>query len=108
MSVASLVIYANRHGASRAGLWLVGAAVLIPVSELVVSLINLLITAQIPPRPLPKLAMRDGIPAGDRTIVVVPTIVESETRLDVLFDDLEVRFLANRDPHLHFGLLADF
>src|SRR5206468_5236956 len=70
--------------------------------------INLIITAQIPPRPLPKLAMRDGIPAGDRTIVVVPTIVESEARLDVLFDDLEVRFLANRDPHLHFGLLADF
>lgn len=108
VSVASFVIYANRHGASRAGLWLVGAAVLLPVSELVVSLINLLITAQIPPRTLPKLAMRDGIPAGDRTIVVVPTIVESETRLDVLFDDLEVRFLANKDPHLHFALLADF
>jgi cyclic beta-1,2-glucan synthetase len=108
VSVASFVIYANRHGASRAGLWLVGAAVLLPVSELVVSLINLLITAQIPPRPLPKLAMRDGIPAGDRTIVVVPTIVESEARLDVLFDDLEVRFLANKDPHLHFGLLGDY
>src|SRR5262245_34143686 len=108
ISVASFVIYGARHGASRAGLWLVAVAVLLPVSELVISLINLIITAQVPPRPLPKLAMRDGIPAADRTIVVVPAIVESESRLNALFDDLEVRFLGNRDPNLHFGLLGDF
>jgi len=108
ITVASFVIYGARHGASGAGLWFVALAVLLPVSELVVSLINLIITAQVPPRPLPKLAMRDGIPAADRTIVVVPTIVESESRLDTLFDDLEVRFLGNRDPNLHFGLLGDF
>jgi cyclic beta-1,2-glucan glucanotransferase len=108
VTVASFLIYAARHGASGAGLWLVAVAVLLPVSELVISLLNLIITAQVQPRPLPKLAMRDGIPASDRTTVVVPTIVESEARLDALFDDLEVRFLANRDPHLHFGLLADF
>ncbi len=108
ITVASFVIYGARHGGSRAGLWLVAAAVLLPISELVISLINLIITAQVPPRPLPKLAMRDGIPAADRTIVVVPTIIESEARLNALFDDLEVRFLGNRDPHLHFALLADF
>ncbi len=70
---------------------------LIPVSELAISLLNLIITSQIPPRQLPKLAMRDGIPPSDRTIVVVPAIVDSEARIDALLDDLEVRFLANRD-----------
>ena len=108
VSVASFVIYAARHGASRTALWLVAAAVLFPLSELVISVVNLIVTAQIQPRPLPKLAMRDGIPESARTIVVVPAIVESEARLDALFDDLEVRFLGNRDPHLHFALLADF
>jgi cyclic beta-1,2-glucan synthetase len=108
LSVSSLLLYAHRHGASTAGLWLVAAVVVFPVSELVISLLNLIITAQIPPRQLPKLAMRDGIPARDRTVVVVPAIVGSEARLFALLDDLEVRFLANRDPHLHFALLGDF
>ena len=52
--------------------------------------------------------MRDGIPAGDRTMVVVPAIVDSEARLLSLLDELEVRFFANRDAHLHFALLTDF
>ena len=56
---------------------------LLPVSELAISLLNLIVTAQVPPRQLPKLDMRDGIPAGDRTMVVVPAIVDSEARLAV-------------------------
>ena len=108
LSVSSLLIYAHRHAASTAGLWLVAAVVVLPVSELVISLLNLIITAQVSPRQLPKLAMRDGIPARDRTMVVVPSIVDSEARLIALLDDLEVRFLGNRDPHLHFALLGDF
>jgi hypothetical protein len=31
----------------------------------------------------------------------------SEKQVRSLVNDLEVRFLANRDPHLHFGLLTD-
>jgi cyclic beta-1,2-glucan synthetase len=108
VSVASLLIYAGRRGATQAELWLVAAVVLLPVSELVISLVNLIITAQVPPRQLPKLALRDGITAANRTIVVVPAIVDSEARLEALLDDLEVRFLANRDAHIHFGLLSDF
>jgi len=108
VSVASLLIYAARRGATDAELWLIAAVVILPVSELVISLLNLIVTAQVPPRQLPKLAMREGIPARDRTIVAVPVIVDSEARLAALFDDLEVRFLGNRDPHLHFALLSDF
>src|SRR3989454_7458152 len=52
--------------------------------------------------------MRAGIPALDRTIVVVPTIIDSVPRVETLLHDLEVRFLANRDPHLPFALLSDF
>ncbi|MCA1563166.1 MAG: hypothetical protein LC804_23905, partial [Acidobacteria bacterium] len=108
VSVASLVIYAARRGATPVELLLVAAVVLIPVSELVISLVNLIITSQVPPRPLPKLALRDGISLRNRTIVVVPAIVDSEPRLNGLLDELEVRFLGNRDPHLHFALLSDF
>ncbi|MEO8520939.1 MAG: glucoamylase family protein [Acidobacteriota bacterium] len=52
--------------------------------------------------------MLDGVPESDRTMVVVPAIVDSVPRLTALFDDLEVRFLGNRDACLHFALLSDF
>ena len=76
--------YARRHGAT-ARRALAGRALvaLLPVSELAISLLNLIVTSQVPPRQLPKLDMRDGIPAGDRTMVVVPAIVDSEARADV-------------------------
>ncbi len=89
-------------------LLLTALIVLLPVSELVISLLNLLVTAQVPPRPLPKLAMLDGVPESDRTMIVVPVIVDAAPRLAALFDDLEVRFLGNRDACLHFALLSDF
>ncbi len=81
---------------------------LLPLSELAISLINLVVTSQVSPRQLPKLDLRAGIPAADRTMVAVPVIVDSEARLTSLLDELEVRFFANRDPHLHFALLSDF
>jgi cyclic beta-1,2-glucan synthetase len=108
ISVASFLVYAARHGATAHGLWLVAAVIVLPLSELVISLLNLIVTGEVPPRQLPKLAMREGIPADDRTMVVVPSIVDSDARVDALFDDLEVRFLGNRDPHLHFAILGDY
>ena len=85
LGVASLLAYAARHGGT-AGRALArrAASSLIPVSELAISLINAILTSQIPPRQLPKLAMRDGIPPTDRTLVVVPAIVDSEARLAAL------------------------
>ncbi|MDQ3349417.1 MAG: hypothetical protein M3545_15795, partial [Acidobacteriota bacterium] len=106
--VLSLVVHAARREATAAELWIVALVVLLPVSELVISLVNLIVTGQVPPRELPKLAMRDGIPAGDRTLVVVPVMLDSEPHLLAFLHDLEVRFLANRDQHLHFALLSDF
>jgi cyclic beta-1,2-glucan synthetase len=108
LAVASFVAYANRHGGDGLMLLLVGLVVLLPLSELAISLINLVVTTQVSPRPLPKLDLRHGIPASDRTMVVVPVIVDSEARLLALLDELQVRFFGNRDEHLHFALLSDF
>jgi cyclic beta-1,2-glucan synthetase len=107
-SLASLLVYAARRGATNAELLVVALVVLLPISELVISVLHLIINALVPPRQLPKLAMRDGISPEHRTIVAVPAIVDSEPRLVGLLDDLEVRFLANRDTNLHFALLSDY
>src|SRR5687768_6859763 len=108
LGVAALVAYGARQGGTGSDLWWIALIALIPVSELAISLLNSLLTSQVAPRPLPKLALRGGIPVRDRTMVVVPAIIDSSGRIEGLFHDLEVRFLANRDPHLHFALLTDF
>ena len=106
--LASFLSYAARNGANWPELVVVAALLLLPVSELAISLLNLLVTTHVPPRQLPKLDMRNGIPVEDRTMVVVPALIDTEDHVQSLVDDLEVRFLANRDAHLHFALLTDF
>src|SRR5208337_2532019 len=49
-----------------------------------------------------------GIPPEHRALVVVPTFLVSAQNVEDLIEALEVRFLANRDDNLHFGLLTDF
>lgn len=50
----------------------------------------------------------EGIPAEAKTLVLVPIRLIHADNVDDLCEALEVRFLANRDPHLHFCLLTDF
>lgn len=49
--------------------------------EIAVNLIHWIITNNIPPRTLPRLDFSKGIPAGYRTMVVIPTLLMNETGL---------------------------
>jgi len=82
-------------------------ALLTPVMQCAVDLVNSCVTALFDPDPLPKLDFSKGIPANCTTVVAVPTLLINEAQVRGLLDDLEVRFLANRDPHLHFALVTD-
>ena len=77
-------------------------------SQLAIALTNLLATLLVTPRPLPRLDFSTGIPPEFRTLVVVPTMLMNQQNIEDLIEALEVRFLANRDANLHFGLLTDF
>jgi cellobiose phosphorylase len=107
LGLASLLAYASRHGASPGLLVAVALATIIPLSEAAIGLVNRIVATLVSPRALPKLSFREGIPADFRTMVVVPTIISSGGRITELVDGLQVRFLANRDDHLHFALLTD-
>ena len=69
---ASLLLYARNNGASAWMILLVALLTILPVSELALSFLNTILTTIIPPRPLPKLALRSGVPDEMRTIVAVP------------------------------------
>ncbi len=100
------------RGASRDlhGLLLAAAGLVVALgaSQLAVALVNWLATLVATPQSLPRLDYSDGIPAACRTLVVVPTMLVSTRGFDELVEALEVRFLANRDRQLHFGLLTDY
>jgi len=56
---------------------------------------------------LPKLDFSEGVPRDCATLVVVPTLLINEKQVRKLVNDLEVRFLGNRDRNLYFALLTD-
>jgi cellobiose phosphorylase len=91
------------------GALLILALGLIPASEIGVNAVNQIVTLVMRPRLVPKLEFRErGIPHTCRTAVVVPTMIGSVDGAREAVEHLEVQFLANRDPHLHFALLTDF
>jgi cyclic beta-1,2-glucan synthetase len=81
---------------------------LLPASELAVGLVNYLVTLVVPPRVLPKLDCKDGIPADCATFVVMPSMLLRPQSAAVLLERLEIHYLANPDPQLRFALLTDF
>lgn len=83
------------------------AFVLLPISQCAVDLVNNSVTAVFDPEPLPKLDFSKGVPAECTTLVAVPALLLKEPQVRELVTDLEVRFLANRDPQIHFALLTD-
>ena len=77
-------------------------------SQLAVGLMNWLSMLLVRPHVLPRLDYSSGIPSDCRTMVVIPTMLTSLAGIDRLIESLELHYLGNRDPHLHFALITDF
>jgi cyclic beta-1,2-glucan synthetase len=83
------------------------ALFLLPAVECAVATMNLLATRMFSPRKLPKLDFSKGIPRDCAAVVAVPALLTSEKQVRLAVQGLEIRFLANQDPNLHFALLTD-
>lgn len=105
--VAALAAAAG-SGLSAAGLVLLGVLALIPASDAAMVFVNRLVTDQFAPRPLPGLALRDGVPSSLRTLVVVPTLLTDVTEIEEQIERLEVHHLAGPQGDLRFALLSDW
>jgi len=105
--VAAAVAYAQAHGSRWPSLGLVVLLTLVPASELVIQIVQRVIASLVPPRRLPRLDLR-RIPESARTMVIIPTILDSVERARELAAHVEVQALGNLDPHIHFAILSDF
>jgi cyclic beta-1,2-glucan synthetase len=104
----SLLALAYDEGLRDWRLALIVFPLLLGASHLAVALANWLATLAATPRLLPRMDFSGGIPPESRTLVVIPTMLASARNTEDLVEALEVRFLANRDENLRFGLLTDF
>ncbi|HEX8873979.1 MAG TPA: glucoamylase family protein, partial [Nitrosospira sp.] len=109
LSLASgLLAKAHADGASAWLLAVVGLLSLLVMSQLAMALVNWVALFLVSPHSLPRVDFSGGIPPSFRTLVVIPTMLTSRQDILNLVEALEVRFLANRDNNLDFGLLTDF
>ncbi len=87
---------------------IIGALLLIiPATQAAVELINYLVTTVLGPKALPKLDFSKGVDPSCATMVAIPTLLLNEEQIRKLADDLEVRYLVNRDANVFFALLTD-
>lgn len=82
--------------------------ILIPINEIVLSLINWTVSKSVPIRIVPKLDFSKGIPDNCKTVVVIPSIASSKSEIKELMSKLEVEYVGNKDKNLYFALLNDF
>jgi len=79
----------------------------IPISEIIIQLINYILSKCVKPKIIPKLDFSKGLPKEYSTFVVIPTIINSEDKVKELLKKLEVYYLANKSENLYFALLGD-
>ncbi len=80
---------------------------LLPSSQAAVQLMNYLTTNLLRPTTLPKLDYSLGIPDDSATLVAVPTLLLNDGQVRHLVEELEVRYLGNHDPNIHFAIVSD-
>ncbi|MDE1150307.1 MAG: glucoamylase family protein [Azospirillaceae bacterium] len=87
---------------------LLAAFGLIPTIDVAVALVNRAALASFGATLLPALALRQGVPATLRTLVVVPCLLTTPQAITDLLEQLEVHYLASPEGDLYFALLTDW
>ncbi|TKI08360.1 glycosyl transferase [Martelella alba] len=89
--------------------WLILFALLsLPVvGEAACALVNRLINWRLGASPLAGMALREGVPATLRTLVVMPVLIGDTQEIETHLERLEVHYLAGGEGFLTFALLSD-
>ncbi len=83
-------------------------ASLMLINGMAVYTVNRAFCQIIPASFLPKLDFSEGIPDGNKTIVIVPAIFNSSEKLIQQLKQLEIHYLNNTEKNIYFALLGDF
>ncbi|MBV9300570.1 MAG: glycosyl transferase [Acidobacteriaceae bacterium] len=109
MTLITVVVLIMSLVRTHSGLGLIVSALLLifPATQAAVEVMNYLVTSILTPHALPKIDFSKGVDPSCATIVAIPTLLLNEKQIRGLVDDLEVRYLVNRDRNIYFALLTD-
>ena len=97
-----------RGGLGAAPLGMLAALGVIPAFDAAIALINRAVSFGFGPAPLPAWELREGVPAGLRTLIAVPTLLTTPDSIRQQIEHLEIHHLASPDGNLHFALVSDW
>ncbi len=112
-ALTALLLYMSGNALAVLGLP-VGAIALmlalfaVPASEGALGFFNTVVLLFLKPTRLIGYDYKDGIPAGARTLVVVPSLIGSRDDVEENIRNIEVHHLANVSDELYFALLSDW
>lgn len=82
--------------------------VLIPVSEVVIQFVNKVMGRFVAStQPMPKMDYAEAIPKTAKTMVVIPTIVKDNKKVNIMFKNLEAYYLSVNTDNVYFTLVGD-
>ncbi|WP_199617509.1 GH36-type glycosyl hydrolase domain-containing protein [Paenibacillus alkalitolerans] len=84
------------------------AVLLLPAAEWAVTAVHWFIERVKSPVPLLRYDLSDAVPPEASTMVVIPVIWSTVEEVREMTERLELHYLANRDPNVHFAILSDF
>ncbi len=102
------LIELHAWGVSGTRLALLALLGMVPSLDAAIALVNRSVTRGLGATILPGLALREGIPAHLRTLVVVPALLTTRVSIEEQIERLEIHHLASPDAELHFALLSDW
>jgi len=103
-----ILLIADSHTKNTWFLLAITLLTLLCASQLTISVVNFFATLLVKPNLLPRMDYSHQIPDNAASMVVIPAMLTTAGEIDDLVEALEVRFLANRNDNLYFGLLTDF
>jgi cellobiose phosphorylase len=87
---------------------LTAVAVIIPTSEMVISLVNWVVCRLKKPAIFPRLELQDGVPDSLSAMVVIPALLSDRKRVIELMENMENHYLGNKEKNIYFALLGAF
>jgi len=111
ITIAISTVFLIKAYSDTTGRWmllLLGILLMLASSQLAISVVNFFSTLLVRPNLLPRMDFSEKIPDDYSTLVIIPAMLTHASAIEDLVEALEVRFLANRDENLYFGLLTDF
>jgi len=107
LTAATLTNLVSLFSFSTFWLWLVALPLIMCIAQFGISVSNWMASIFVKPVALARMDFEEEIPAEFRTLIAIPTMLSSASAIERLLEALELRYLANRDPCLHYALVTD-